>query len=111
MRRLTLIAVCTFVFTGCVFLHEPYPGWTMIDLPYNDLPRKVKMGFRHDFGDAHVTRVERSTFESRVSGHPKKYQIFFEKPDAEVQRVIYDPRGKRVDGFDFWFDEKWRVPN
>jgi len=103
MRNISVIVISAFVLSGCVFMQEPYPGWTVIDLPYDNLPRKVKTAFREDFGGVRVTKVERSTFESRMSGHPKKYRVFFEKPDTGVERAIYDPKGKRDDGFDFWF--------
>ena len=99
-RNLATIVIFAFVLSGCV---EPYPGWTVVDLPYQDLPKNVRTVFRGDFGDARVTRVERSTFESRMSGYPKLYRLFFEKPDVEIQHVTYDQEGNRVDGFDFWF--------
>ena len=54
--------------------------------------------------------VERSTFESRMSGYPKLYRLFFEKPDEKIQHVTYDWKGKKVDGFDFWFNQTGREP-
>jgi hypothetical protein len=97
------MAVSALAFAGCVFLQEPYPGWTVIDIRYEDTPRKVRTAFRNDYGTVRVAKVERSTLESRLSGHPKKYRLFFEKADGEIQRVIYDKQGKREDGFEFWF--------
>jgi len=107
MRNLARIAIVAFVLSGCA---EPYPGWTVIDLPYQDLPKNVRTVFGGDFRDARVTRVERSTFESRMSGYPKLYRLFFEKPDEKIQHVTYDWKGKKVDGFDFWFNQTGREP-
>jgi hypothetical protein len=97
------MTVSALAFAGCVFLQEPYPGWTVIDIRYEDTPRKVRMAFRNDYGTVRVAKVERSTLESRLSGHPKKYRLFFERADGEIQGVIYDKQGKREDGFEFWF--------
>src|SRR5439155_23427177 len=102
MPRLVIMAVSALAFTGRVFLQEPYPGWTIIDIRYQDTPRKVRTAFRNDYGIVRVAKVERSTFESRLSGHPKKYRLFFENPAGEIQLVIYDEQGKREDGFKFW---------
>ena len=107
MRNLATIAIIAFVLSGCV---EPYPGWTVVDLPYQDLPKKVRTVFRSDFGDVRVTMVEMSTFESRISGYPKLYRLFFEKPDVKTQHVTYDRKGKRVDNLDSWFDRIGREP-
>ncbi|MEY4385406.1 MAG: hypothetical protein RLY20_689 [Verrucomicrobiota bacterium] len=101
MRCLLIIAVTTLLISGCV---EPYPNWTIADIPYDDLPRAVKTAFRQDFADARVSKVERATFESRISAYPKKFRLTFERPGIDSQRIIYDAFGKREDGFDFWFD-------
>ena len=75
-------------------------------LPFFTLKRRPRWDIREDFGDARVTKVEKSVFESRMSGYPRKYRLFFEKPEIGMQHVIYDNNGKRAGGFDFWFEEK-----
>ena len=99
MRHLTFIAVTVLIVSGC---SEPYPGWTVIDIRYDDLPRGVKKSFQQDFPETRISKVERSTFESRASGHPRKFRLFFEESGGS-EHVIYDAAGKRADGFDFWF--------
>lgn len=99
MRNLAFIAVSALIVSGC---SEPYPGWTVVDIRYADLPRAVQKSFQGDFPDARITRMERSTFESRLSGRPRKYRLFFDKSGGS-EHVIYDATGKREDRFDFWF--------
>jgi hypothetical protein len=111
MRKFATTAFLVSVFSGCVLLQEPYPGWTVTDISYEHLPRRVKAAFQTDFGDVRVIKVERSTFESRMSGHPRKFRLFFERAAAETHQVIYDEKGEQQEGFDFWFDEIWRTPN
>ena len=103
--------IIAIAFSGCVLMHEPYPGWSVIDVSYDDLPRAVKKAFRRDFGDLQVIKAEQSTFKSRVSGYPKKFRMFFAGPNAASQHVIYNQKGKREDGFEFWFDQMWRTPD
>lgn len=102
MRTRVFIAmVLSLVLTGCV---EPYPGWTVSDILFDEMPRRVRQAFKDDHGDVTIHRVERSTFGSRLSGYPKKYRIFFETESGEVQRNIYNGKGQlEDDGFDFWF--------
>jgi hypothetical protein len=102
MRHLTIIAVTVLLASGCV---EPYPGWTVVDISHNEIPRTVKMSFQQDFPGVRIARAERSTFESRLSGHLKKYRLYFGRNDTDNQRIIYDAQGMRKDGFDFWFDQ------
>jgi hypothetical protein len=106
MRYLAIISIIGLLASGCV---EGYPGWSVIDIPAEDLPRAVNSAFREDFPETHITRVERSTFESGLSGRPRKHRIFFEKSGSGTQRVIYNSAGKQVEGFDFWFER--RPPN
>jgi len=107
MRNFAALVILVVALTGCIF-QEPYPGWKVDEIAYGDLPTKIRTAFRNDFGAVRVTRVERSTFESRNSGFPKKYQLFFEKPEAGIQRVIYNKNGMQDDGFDFWFNQAGR---
>jgi hypothetical protein len=99
MRNLAFIAVSALIVSGC---SEPYPNWTVVDIRYDDLPRAVQKSFQRDFPDARITSVERSTFESRASGRPRKFRLFFNESRG-CARVIYDATGKREDRFDFWF--------
>lgn len=99
MRNLGFIALSALIVSGC---SEPYPNWTVVDIRYADLPRAVQKSFQRDFPNARVTSVECSTFESRASGHPRKFRLFFDESRGG-ERVIYDAAGKREDRFDFWF--------
>lgn len=101
MRHLAFISILILLVSGCV---EPYPGWSVADVPVSDLPRAVTKAFRKDFPDARITKAERSTFESRMSGYPRAYRIFFERSGGGSERAIYDTSGKRADGIEFWFD-------
>lgn len=103
MRNTSIIVLLALALSGCGFVQEPYPAWTVVALPYDALPQKVKTAFREDFGDVHVTKVEESTHESGLSGRPRKYRIFFEPSGGDVAHVIYDAKGNRNDRFEFWF--------
>ena len=99
MRKLAFIAMSALIVSGC---SEPYPDWTVVDIRYADLPRAVQKSVQRDFPDRRITRVEQSTFESRMSGRPRKYRLFFDK-SRDSDHVIYDVTGKRENGFEFWF--------
>jgi hypothetical protein len=105
------ISVSKWAFAAVFFLlvagcSEPYPAWSVTDISIKETPRAVMGAFRRDFPDAHISKVERSTFESRMSGRPQKYRIFFAKSGGESQRAIYDSAGQRADRFDFWFGRR-----
>ena len=99
-----IIAASLVFFTGCMFLREPYPGWVVDEVTFEGIPQEVRTAILADLGEVRVVRVERSTFQSRKSGYPKKYRLFYSVSPTETERVIYDSKGKRDDNFDFWFD-------
>jgi hypothetical protein len=104
MQHLILCVCSAFVLSSCVRVQESLPAWKVESVSFDDLPRPVQAAFHRDFAEARVTRIEQSTSISSMSGHPKKYRVFYGNPGAEGYRVIYDETGKRENAsFDSWF--------
>jgi hypothetical protein len=87
--------------SGCV---EPYPGWTVRQVPFDELPGGARKSFSQQHSNERILAVEQSTFESRLSGYPKLYRITFLSAGGGTNSVIYDKKGRPSD-LQMWFDQ------
>lgn len=87
-----------------MFLQEPYPGWTVKALSAKELSTRVRTKLAEEHAHHRILAIEQSTFESRISGHPKLYRITFVSDMGSTNVVVYDKRGRSHSHADHWFD-------